>query len=46
MFEIAGNMDDSNRPYRVKIKVENEGGELSKDEFYYINCSLKQMTQP
>ena len=32
MFEIAGNMDDNNRPYSVKIKVENEGGELSKND--------------
>jgi alpha-L-fucosidase 2 len=32
MYEIAGNMDDNNRPYCVKIKVENEGGELSRND--------------
>jgi alpha-L-fucosidase 2 len=32
MFEIAGNMDDNNRPYRVKIKVENEGGRLTAND--------------
>ena len=36
MFEIAGNMDDNNRPYRVKIKVENEGGDLSKNDSLLI----------
>lgn len=32
MFEVAGNMDDNNRPYRVKIKVENEGGDITKND--------------
>jgi alpha-L-fucosidase 2 len=36
MFEIAGNIDDNNRPYRVKIKVENEGGELSRNDSLLI----------
>ena len=36
MFEVAGNMDDNNRPYRVKIKVENEGGELQKNDSLLI----------
>lgn len=36
MFEIAGNMDDNNRPYRVKIKVENDGGELLKNDTVLI----------
>jgi alpha-L-fucosidase 2 len=36
MFEITGNMDDNNRPYRVRIKVENEGGELSKNDSLLI----------
>jgi alpha-L-fucosidase 2 len=29
MLEVQGNMDDNNRPYRVKIKVINEQGKLS-----------------
>jgi alpha-L-fucosidase 2 len=32
LFEVEGNIDDNNRPYRVKIKVENEGGELIKND--------------
>lgn len=32
MFEVAGNMDDNNRPYRVKIKVEKEGGSIGKND--------------
>lgn len=36
MFEIAGNMDDNNRPYRIKIKVENEGGELTRNDSVLI----------
>ena len=36
MFEIAGNIDDNNRPYRVKIKVENDGGKLTKNDSLLI----------
>lgn len=32
MFEVAGNMDDNNRPYRIKVKIENDGGELDKND--------------
>lgn len=31
MLEIQGNIDDNNRPYRVKIKAINDGGKLSKN---------------
>ena len=32
LFKIAGNIDDNNRPYRIKIKIDNDGGELSKND--------------
>lgn len=32
MFEVQGSIDDNNRPYRVKIKVMNEQGELSANK--------------
>jgi alpha-L-fucosidase 2 len=36
MFEVAGNMNDNNRPYRVKIKVLSEGGVLDRSDSLLI----------
>jgi alpha-L-fucosidase 2 len=36
MLEVAGNMNDNNRPYRVKIKVVNEGGSVDKSDSLYL----------
>ena len=32
MLEVAGSMNDNNRPYRIKIKVVNEGGSMSGND--------------
>ncbi len=32
MFEVSGKMNDNDRSYRVKIKVENEGGQISGND--------------
>lgn len=32
LFEVDGNMNDNNRPYRVKIKVVNEGGTITGND--------------
>jgi alpha-L-fucosidase 2 len=40
MLEVAGHMNDNNRPYRIKIKVVNEGGNLSgNDSTLFVNGS-------
>ncbi len=44
MFEVAGNIDDNNRPYRVKIKIENKGGELSKNDSLLIVSGSNEVT--
>jgi alpha-L-fucosidase 2 len=31
LYEVAARMDDNNRPYRVKIKVQNTDGSISSD---------------
>lgn len=36
LFEVAGNMNDNNRPYRVKMKVVNEGGALGGNDSLLI----------
>ena len=31
-YEVAGNIDDNNRPYRIKIRMEKEGGTINGND--------------
>jgi alpha-L-fucosidase 2 len=57
-YQIEGNIDDNNRPYRVKMQVLNQGGSLSQNDsslivnksnsvvIYYAMATNYQMKPP